>query len=118
MRELTLHQINTVNQAINIKVLDEPGEGGACHDYHLSIPDGDNWILCFQNGPVAEAGVNGITHEALLAILIDRLEHFQAGKYAHPLNAQALAHLSGALAALNARTQERVERGVEGTHEV
>jgi hypothetical protein len=61
--------------------------------------------LVFQNGPVKEngEGVNGLTHEVLLAILIDRLRGFQAGPYACPENALALSYIEGALAALNAR---------------
>lgn len=118
MRELSRHKQNPVNNEIKITVLDEPGIGGACHDYRFDIPDGDSWILCFQNGPVAEAGVNGITHEALLAVLIDRLEGFQSGPYHNEHNAVALQHLECALLELNKRTQERIERGVEGTHTV
>lgn len=30
---------------------------------------------------IAEVGTNGITHEALLAVLIDRLQSFQRGEY-------------------------------------
>jgi hypothetical protein len=76
--------------------------------------------IIFQNGPVSVDGngVNGITHEALLAILIDRLEGFQAGPYANPHNAKALNHLREAQTALQARTRERMARGVEGTHTV
>jgi hypothetical protein len=33
----------------------------------------------FQNGPIAEVGVNGVTHEVLLAIVADRLRSFQKG---------------------------------------
>lgn len=120
MRQLDLHQQmnDAVNTSIKITVLDEPGQGGACHDYRFDLPDGDNWILCFQNGPVSEAGANGLTHEALLAVLIDRLEGFQSGEYACVQNQLALDHIKTALYALNERTRERQSRGVEGTHEV
>lgn len=79
-----------------------------------------NPCISFQNGPVKEDGngVNGITHEVLLAVLIDRLEGFQAGQYANPHNQLALDHLRGALEALHDRTRARIARGVEGTHKV
>lgn len=60
----------------------------------------------------------GITNEALLSIVIDRLEHFQDSKYQCEENAQALQHLNIALNALNERTRNRKLRGVEGTHKL
>lgn len=78
-----------------------------------------NPVLSFQNGPIAVDGngVNGITHEALIAVLQDRLKGFQAGQYANPYNQQALDHLDEAQAFLQLRTKERMARGVEGTHQ-
>jgi len=117
MRELTGHKVNPANDVIKITVLDEPGAGGACHQYDIEGPFG-NMALDFQNGPIAEVGVNGITHEVLLAILIDRLEHFQAGPYACAENLQALQCLETAQKVLHERTLSRMARGVEGTHKV
>ncbi len=89
--------------------------GSAVQD-HMRL----NPALRFQNGPVKEDGngVNGITHEVLLAVLIDRIRGFQSGPWKCPENALALSYLEGALAALNARTKVREARGVEGTHQV
>lgn len=129
MRELTAHKLNGLNDALTIKVLDEPGAGGACHDYAIAFFDekagyerspnsdrhGRNCIISFQNGPINEAGVNGISQEALLAICIDRLECFQKGPYACRENAIALTHLQDAMHWLQHRTRERLARGVEGT---
>lgn len=127
MRELTAHKLNGLNDALTIKVLDEPGAGGACHEYAIEYPlsleaeqadegHGSNvTIISFQNGPIAEAGVNGISQEALLAICIDRLECFQKGPYACRENAIALTHLQDAMHWLQHRTRERLARGVEGT---
>jgi hypothetical protein len=72
----------------------------------------------FQHGPIKEVGTNGITHEALIEVLIDRLEGFQSGGYACLENQQALDALQVAKSALRTRTKARVARGVEGTHEV
>lgn len=120
MREITTHKINECNEALKIQVLDEPGQGGACHRYVIKfeVKDGSReaWGIGFQNGPIKEVGVNGITHEALLAILIDRLRGFQSGAYACYENEAALMYLEHALAWLHRRTREREARGVEGTH--
>lgn len=127
MRKLDGHKVNGCNEALEIKVLDEPGHGGACHNYVIYVPHDEfneelnASVVCnigFQNGPIAEVGTNGITHEALLAVLIDRLEGFQSGKYAHAYNATALDALRTAQAWLQQRTKDRVARGVEGTHTV
>ena len=124
MHQLTAHKINDVNECIAIDVLDDPGPGGACHEYRIRGVQGPldhhpvpTIELRFQNGPVKEVGVNGITHEALLAILIDRLAAFQRGPFACEENRDALIGLENAQSALHRRTLKRIERGVEGTHE-
>jgi len=134
MRELTSHKVNPANDKLKIEATDEPGSGGAHHRYEITgfdtsvnpsskdaagyVSSYSRHILLFQNGPIAEVGVNGITHEALLAILIDRMECFQAGPYANDDNRIALSHMLAAQNALHARTLKRMERGVEGTHKV
>ena len=131
-RYLTDHKINPTNDIIDIQVLDEPGAGGACHlygvfglnmdknpsaDYHCKQEQTGIRIL-FQNGPIPETGVNGLTHEVLLAIVADRLRSFQKGPYACKANACALTHIEEAQHWLQQRTIERMRRGVEGTHVV
>lgn len=117
MRELTGHKVNPANDQIEVTVRDAPGDGGACHDYQIKLPDGSGVRLGFQNGPIGVVGVNGITQEALIAILVDRLEGFQSGQFANDYNQRALDHLKSAQAELLARTTERMSRGVEGTHQ-
>ena len=122
MRELHDHKINPVNDVIKINVMDEPGAGGAHHHYRAELPSVDGHPtpnptdIFFQNGPIAEAGVNGLTQEVLLAIVVDRLRSFQAGKYACRENALALTKIEEAQHWLHARTLARMQRGVEGTH--
>lgn len=116
MRELHSHRASPSDNTIKIILLDEPGAGGAYHEYDIEGPFG-NITITFQNGPVAEVGVNGVTHEVLLAILIHRLESFQAGDFPSPYNATALANLERALDALKLRTRDRMLRGVEGTNQ-
>jgi len=117
MRELTSHKVNGLNEALRIEVLDEPGKGNACHTYRIAN-DGD--VECrieFQNGPIVEVGVNGISQESLLAIVEDRLVGFQSGQYACRENAVALTKIQEAMMWLQKRTLDRMRRGVEGTHQ-
>jgi hypothetical protein len=117
-RELTAHKVNACNQALSVHAMDGPGPGGASHEYRIQL-NGSNYLMVnFQNGPIAEAGTNGITHEVLLAVLLDRLTGFQAGPYACEENESALTHLQRAMDVLHARTSKRLARGVEGTHAV
>lgn len=131
-RMITEHMVNGANETLQVEVRDQPGAGGACHRYDITgfdalgnpsatAPDGyvasfSRMVVLFQNGPIKEAGVNGITQEVLLAIVADRLRSFQAGKYACEANARALAHVEAALDQLKERTMARIAGGVEGTH--
>lgn len=118
MREITDHKVNPANDRIDIMVMDAPGAGGANHHYAVDVDGSENGIdIHFQNGPIAEVGVNGVTQEVLLAICIDRLRSFQAGPYACRENALALTKLEEAQHWLHARTRAGMARGVEGTHQ-
>jgi len=74
-------------------------------------------LIRFQNGPIQESGVNGVSNEALLAIVEDRLLGFQSGQYACRENAIAVTKIQEAMMWLQKRTRDRVARGVEGTNQ-
>lgn len=149
VREVTDHVVaGDSAPQLKVEVLDEPGAGGANHQYMISWgekmgkptiaeleemlarddgpkpqmwPDGSvslgqTCFIHFQNGPIKEHGVNGITQEVLLAIVIDRLRSFQAGPFACQENANALLCCQEALSWLKSRTEARIRRGVEGTN--
>lgn len=134
MRTINDHQVNPANDTLTITALDEPGAGGANHLYQVtgfntatnaSDPfaarhgqPAEHSTILFQNGPINEVGVNGLTHEVLLAIVADRLRSFQKGPYSCKANACALTHIEEAQHWLQQRTIERMRRGVEGTHKV
>lgn len=133
MRRINDHVINPVNDKLRIEVFDAPGQGGANHAYRVggfelarnpSAGDGvthnagTSMEVFFQNGPIAEVGVNGVTQEALLAIVIDRLRSFQAGPFSCKENACALTKCEEALHWLQQRTIARMRRGVEGRNVV
>ena len=119
MRELSIGS----HRFTKVIVLDEPGQGNACHEYIVNNIDHGNERLAesyadvkFQDGPIKENRVNGCHQEDLLAIVIDRLESFQAGEFACEENHKALGCIKEALKWLNHRTAVRQKRGVEGTN--
>lgn len=119
MREITTHSADIANEPLKLFADDERGPGGANHSYEIRWVDkfgGRVWsYIKLQNGPIGEAGVNGVTNEVLLAIVADRLKAFQEGAYACPENATALAGVNLVLDTLHSRTRDRRKRGVEGT---
>lgn len=121
MRIIDDHKVNPANDTIEVNAIDLPGSGGANHAYVATWTDKDGSLqqreIVFQNGPINEAGVNGLTHEVLLAIVADRLRGFQAGPFSTKANACALTHIEEAMHWLHQRTLERMRRGVEGTHQ-
>lgn len=126
-REITNHKVNGLNEAIMIVALDSPGFGNANHVYGLTYVlgkpddadddrDAKELVINFQNGPILESGINGISNEALLAIVEDRLAGFERGRFACDENAAALRSVREAMTWLKERTERRIARGVEGTH--
>lgn len=69
----------------------------------------------FQHGTVTDNGLNGVTNEALLSILLHRL-HYLNDKFPCVENLLAIDHINNALCHLEKRTQSRIERGVEGVN--
>lgn len=115
---------NTVDSELEIVVADErednPNLGPSA--YHILGPDskgsGQRLLLNlqFQTGAAQEVGITGVTNEALIEIILDRLEGFQKGEFACAENASAMEHLQAALSYLNDRTKDRLNRGVEGSY--
>ncbi|CUJ98015.1 Uncharacterised protein [Achromobacter sp. 2789STDY5608615] len=131
-RSINDHVVNPANDQLTITVTDEPGAGGANHLYMIEGFDTESnasdpftarhgqpakhATILFQNGPIAEVDVNGITQEVLLAIVADRLRSFQAGPFSCRENALALTKIEEAMHWLQQRTLRRMRAGVEGTH--
>lgn len=116
-REIVDHVVEGKSFNLSVLAEDEPGIGGANHAYtiaHVGMERSLN--IDFQNGALKETGVNGVTDEALVAIVIDRLRGFQKGQFSCRENSLALTHLETGLMWLQARSRDRIRRGVEGTH--
>ena len=120
-RTINDHIVNPANDKLVVETLDAPGSGGANHVYQVrgylsKEADETAVVIRFQNGPINEVGVNGLTQEALLAIVVDRLRSFQAGPFSCRENALALTKIEEAMHWLQQRTIRRMRAGVEGTH--
>lgn len=120
MRELTSHKVNGLNECLKVTAVDEPGPGGANHVYDVvpTVGNAKGIRIEFQKGPLSETVYpNGLSVEALLAIVEDRLVGFQSGEFKTRENACALTHIQEAMMWLHKRTRDRMARGVEGTNQ-
>ena len=101
-----------------ILATDQPGPGGAHHRYQIVETGNLGRVLGeinLQLGPEGEAGVNGVQHVDLLAIVQHRLDCFQRGPFASPINEVTCGAVGAAIASENTRTRRRQLAGVEGT---
>ncbi len=100
------------NGVLTIAVMGGDSEG---HDYIVNA-SGTVMTVNFQNGPVRESGVNGMTNEALLAILIHRTKYLN-DQFPCRENALAITKMEEALMWFEKRTADRMKRGVEGLNQ-
>lgn len=116
-REIKTHVVHEGDRQPQVSAMGSLGAGGAEQFYRISysLPGGRGRVSVPVNFVSLED--EGVTNEALLAIVIDRLEAFQAGKFSCRENAVALAHCLEALSALQVRTKDRMDRGVENKME-
>lgn len=91
-------------ELINFEKINEPGQR---LQFIEKIPN--------PTGPVGalETVNDGTTNEALLDVLVDRL-NFLNGKFPCRENSIAITHIETAILWLRKRTQDREARGVEG----
>jgi len=99
------------------------------HNERIQTPEGEQElpsghfydVLCgdlinpiqFQLGPIQENGVNGVTNEALLAIVLHRLRILNE-KFPCRENSLAITNIEQGQMWLEQRTRNRQKRGVEG----
>lgn len=89
----------------------------AFHNYVVANAETGEVVtqIYFQEGPIKENGVNGVSNEDLILMVINRLESFQESEYVCEENAEAITHLMEAIESLRARTNKRIAEGIEGT---
>lgn len=72
-------------------------------------------VIRFQDGNPKTNGINGLSMEANLAVMISRLETLNQGQFKSINNDLALGGMKAALAALEDRIYERKQRNVHNT---
>jgi hypothetical protein len=90
------------------------------HYYSITAIGGDQpgidvlHHINFQKLPVHSVGVNGISDEALLAIVLDRLQFFQEQtEYECTENALAIEHIKSAIGYYKIRQDRRKSQGIQ-----
>lgn len=122
-KQITDHKVNGLNDAIQIIASGETKGGAPAHyDIKLALDAHGSTMdlveLIFQNKPIqGPEDFNGITNEALLAVILDRMRSWQEGEFKCRENAIAITHLEEALMWMQKRTRDRMARGVEGTYQ-
>ena len=120
-----MEKLSTIQKRENLNTIyrdNEPGPGGAYHNYVVSFgpdypeTDDDGVLVWFQEGPRKDPEARrGVLDSDLLEIVRDRLRSFQDGEFSCRENACALTHIEEALMWLNCRVEDRIERGALGT---
>lgn len=109
-------RIHTDHNGVVVNAISKTSEGADVEGNLYNVLHGATRTdIHFQQGPIAESGVNGPTNEALLAILIHRTQ-FLNGKFTCRENIIAITKMQEALMWLEKRTADRLNRGVEGQH--
>ena len=109
-------RIHTDHNGVYVNAISKLSNGDVVEGHQYSVTYGSNTTtVLFQRGPVKEQDVNGLTNEALLAILIHRTK-FLDSKFGCDENKRAIQHMEEALVNLEVRTARRMVRGVEGTN--
>lgn len=84
------------------------------------VSTGRGFTISWQNGPLGRGNerreANGAFVEDVIQAAIERIEFYQASRFACRDNEQALEALKAAAGYLDHRTRDRETRAVEGTH--
>lgn len=95
--------------------IDSRGNPAGGHTYATGL------CIHWQDGPLSVNGEqlepSGCFVETVIEAAMNRLEFYQRTKFASKYNSLAISHLGHALHHLRERTEDREDRGVEGTHE-
>ena len=107
-------RIHTDHNGVYVNAISRLSDGTNVEGHEYTIVAGATQLnVSVQRGGVAVNGVNGITNEALLAILIHRTKYLDSC-FACDENKRAIQHMEEALVNLEVRSARRIVRGVEG----
>ncbi|GAP38785.1 hypothetical protein ABXN37_27190 [Piscinibacter sakaiensis] len=108
-------RIFTDHNGVAVNAIAKTSDGQAVEGHLYQVLAGTSQQdIRFQLGPVQQAGVNGATNEALIAVLVHRLQHLNRLCPCRE-NSLAITKLEEAAHWLEARTRDRQARQVEGT---
>lgn len=111
LRELSEHRLDDDSDPkLRIIANTRGHESGLAKSYTVGVTG--KWGVSIDFKSVGKE--NGVTEEALLAIVIDRLRAHQKGPFRCDQNRQALDLAERTLLCLHDRTEDRRHRGVEG----
>ena len=118
---IDFHYCEGPNSLVRIEVVDDPTKEGVNSKYQCYTKQHGNWQksggeIKLQKGPVTEPGLNGITNEALLCIVLHRLQA-QNKACGSRETSLALTKLEEAMMWLHAREKDRMKRGVKDSYE-
>lgn len=124
-RELFDHKNNKFNrECVRVETADLRASDNAHHAYNITVfhdytTGMDNVpveevTLNFQNGGLKEVGANGITDQALIAVVLDRVRSFNDGQFRCRENSMVITKLEEALMWMEKRSNDRARRNVEG----
>jgi len=107
-------RIHTDHNGVYVNAISSLADGTDVDGHLYQIQAGTQFTeLNFQRGGVVDNGVNGLTNEALLAILIHRMNVLNKRFWSRE-NERVISNLEDSLAFLEVRTARRIVRGVEG----
>lgn len=107
-------RIHTDHNGVAVNAISTLSDGTKVEGHYYQVLAREKTLTVdFQRGGVADNGVNGVTNEALLAILIHRTK-FLDSKFGCDENKRAIQHMEEALCNLEVRSARRIVRGVEG----
>jgi hypothetical protein len=107
-------RIHTDHNGVAVNAISRLADGAEVEGHQYQVLAGSATSeINFQLGPVGEHGVNGLTNEALLSILIHRTG-FLNHKFPCRENSIAITNMEQALMWLEKRTSDRLDRNVEG----
>ena len=109
-------RIYTDHNGVAVNAISTTSDGKSVEGHLYQVLAGSTvQHISFQLGPIKEASVNGATNEALIAILVHRIQ-FLNSKSPCRENSLAITKLEEAQHWLEARTRDRIARQVEGTN--
>lgn len=107
-------RIHTDHNGVAVNAISMQADGAMVEGHQYQVLAGPKTTqIDFQRGGVATNGVNGLTNEALLSILLHRTK-FLNKQFPCDENFRAIGHMEEALVNLEVRTARRMVRGVEG----